>query len=1113
MLRFWRIILPALSGAVLFGVTVFCFILPSMEKAILAKKREMIRELTQSAWNIMANYHRMVQQGALSKAEAQARAVETIQAMRYGPEGKDYFWINDMRPYMIMHPYRSDLDGTDLSNFADPSGKRLFLEFVKAVKHNGSGYVGYKWQWKDDPKRIVSKISFVNEFKPWGWIVGTGIYIEDVKAEMRSVIRHPTLWGAAVMFVICLLSGYMIFRQMLSERQRVAAEAALKESLEKNRTVLRASPDPMVVCDNLGNVTYINPAFTRVFGWQAEELCGRRIDFVPADQEEKTSQVLTELYTDQDVPVEFETKRLTKDGRVIDVSISAAVYCNASGAPVGVVVNLKDISALKRVESALRESETLFRSISSNALDAIIMIDPAGKCYFWNKAAEQIFGYSAQEMLGQDLHRIMAPNSLRQRYATLLKRFANGRGPEVGKTLELTGKCKDGSMIDVEVSISFLQLNEQWYAISIIRDITQRKQTEQAIINSESRYRTLFDAAYDPTFLLKGNSFFDCNAKTSSVFGASKKELLGRSPVNFSPELQPDGAPSLTKAREVMGKAYTGEAQIFEWRHMRADGAEFDSEVSLSRIEIDGEPYLLATVRDITQRKKDEDERLRLATAIEQANEDVIITDKDGNIQYVNPAFERVTGYTRQEVIGKTPDYLSGGRHDDTFARQLWQSVESSTAWTGRVTSYGKDDRVILQDATISPIRDAGGRISGYVSVRRDISKQVELENRLRQAHKMEAIGTLAGGIAHDFNNILGGIIGFTEISLAAAEPDSRLGHNLKRILDAANRAAELVKQILTFSRQSEQETKPVDIGVVAEEVVKMLQATLPATIEIRKQISHNATIMGDPTQLHQVILNLCTNAAQAMRQNGGRLTVTLKRVELERKQAFMFGSLPPGRYQKLTVADTGHGMKKDLLERVFDPFFTTKEKGEGTGMGLAVVHGIVTSRGGDIAINSEPGLGTTVDIYLPEILTDGMSEAPGVRISPLPTGSEHVMLVDDEEMLLAVWQDLLQELGYQITAASSGRRALELFQQDPDSFDLLITDYTMPHMTGLELADEVLALRPEVPIILCTGFSEQVTSDVAASRGVKRFVMKPIVSRDFAEIIREVLDEVNSAG
>ncbi|MGD0231529.1 MAG: ATP-binding protein [Syntrophorhabdales bacterium] len=371
----------------------------------------------------------------------------------------------------------------------------------------------------------------------------------------------------------------------------------------------------------------------------------------------------------------------------------------------------------------------------------------------------------------------------------------------------------------------------------------------------------------------------------------------------------------------------------------------------------------------------------------------------------------------------------------------------------------------------------------------------------------MESIGTLAGGIAHDFNNILAAIIGFSEIVTGKIPADSEAQRGLKRILEAGIRGRNLIKQILTFSRQSEQQKKPLRLSLVVDETLGLLQASLPSTIDIRYNMtSQSGLVLADEGQLQQVILNLCTNAAHAMRESGGVITIDLSDFSFSALGETPHPLLEPGAYLKLSVSDTGDGIARNILDRIFDPFFTTKKQGEGTGLGLSVVLGIIESHGGAITVKSEPGKGSVFAVYLPRIV-EARAEA-ATADEKVPTGTERILFIDDEEALAEVGEAILADLGYEVTTKTSSRDALDLFKADPHGFDLVVTDQTMPEMTGVELTKAILAIKSDMPILMCTGFSHIVDAGKAKALGIKAFVMKPLTKGEVARTIRKVLDE-----
>ncbi len=542
----------------------------------------------------------------------------------------------------------------------------------------------------------------------------------------------------------------------------------------------------------------------------------------------------------------------------------------------------------------------------------------------------------------------------------------------------------------------------------------------------------------------------------------------------------------------------------------------FDTEeLDLLRELADDLSYGIGTLRLRVSRELEEKERILLATACEQLKEGVAILDERGAVRYLNQSLERISGYDRMDVTGRNVRELGDNPDAGKIFESMADAMARNTEWSGRFTAgKGRNGSSFEMEMSVSPLRDTDGRITNYVFVSRDVSHEERLERQLRQSQKMEALGTLAGGIAHDFNNILGAIISCTEFALEDAPEGSPTREDLEHVLKASYRGKNLIRQILTFSRRGEQERQPIQVGPLVKECLKFLRASLPASIEIRQNISAGGSmIMADPTQVHQIIMNLCTNAAHAMRERGGILDVGLSEAAIDPSLEFA-GEMGTSPCVKLSIGDTGHGMDPETLERIFDPFFTTKKRGEGTGLGLSVVHGIVTNHGGTIHVSSEKGKGTTFEIFLPLIERSGDVPDTG-KGTEVPHGTERVMFVDDEEDLVYAGDKMLRRLGYEPAAFQSSTEALEAFRADPDRFDLIITDQSMPHMTGTELAREVLSIRPRIPVILCSGFSpdsgESVARQEAEAIGIREVLMKPLGNVELAGVIRKILDEENS--
>jgi PAS domain S-box-containing protein len=486
------------------------------------------------------------------------------------------------------------------------------------------------------------------------------------------------------------------------------------------------------------------------------------------------------------------------------------------------------------------------------------------------------------------------------------------------------------------------------------------------------------------------------------------------------------------------------------------------------------------------------------------------IKDSQGRYLYINSACKEMLDLTPEQMIGRSDCDLWPEETARVLCLNDAMIFGDNQVYSAIAPVLVGDDKrhhlvtkFSIHNAHQPPL--LGGIAVDMTDKVRAEEDKASLEQQLIQSQKMEAIGTLAGGIAHDFNNVLAAIMGYVELAMFDALPGSKVQEELDQVLKATHRATDLVRQILTFSRKTGQERQPIDPEHLVGEALKLIRATLPTTIEIRQYIqSDGAKVLANATQMHQVIMNLCTNAAHAMEENGGTIEVRLGKKEFQGATAGQHG-VSPGTYLEISITDTGHGIPPALKERIFDPYFTTKAQGKGTGMGLAVARGIVQSHGGAIDVDSDPGEGTCFRILFP--ITTAMIDVTTENMESLPTGTESVLFVDDEPVLVDLGQQMLRRLGYKVTRCENSQEALDLFKKDPYRFDLVITDTTMPNMTGDILASQLLALRPDLPVFLCTGYSEQITPEKAVRIGIAAFLMKPLSVSDLALTLRSTLD------
>jgi len=789
-------------------------------------------------------------------------------------------------------------------------------------------------------------------------------------------------------------------------------------------------------------------------------------------------------------------------------------------------------SAAREAFAARDRSERLagcYGAVLQSSRDCLVVVDLAGHVLFANHSAERVLGSellhggrwpfslpagdasSEIELLTPDQGVVVAElRAVEMRWQDEPARLISLRDITEGRRMvqALRDAREELEARVLERTRELRRANEQ-----LLEEIAERVMAQEELKRSESRYRAILEDQTEMIcrYLPDGRLSY-VNEAYVRYYGKSRVDLINR---NFIPDIPPEDLEDILPQIRTL----TPERPVTEFEHrirMEDGSIRWQRWTHRAIFAPDGElAEYQAVGRDVSKRKDAEqgleEQRRFLRQIIDSLPNPIFVKDREGRYVLVNKAMAALYGATPEQMIGRRgADFNANLTELERFQKEDAEVLASGrilripqktiTSATGEKRWYTK---------TKIPLPDRAQVLGVAVDVTDLLEAEMErlrLEKRMRVTQKMQALGTLAGGIAHDFNNMIYAILGFTDLSLRRTG-DEKLREYLEQIKSAGLRASELVRQILTFSRQTEGGRNKVRVSLLCKEVGKLLTPTLPPNIEVELKIeTERDVVLGDPIQIHQVLMNLCTNAVHAMKERGGYLEIVLR-------------DGPPcgpddGRgnadWLELVVRDTGVGMDQYTIERIFDPFFTTKKIGEGTGMGLSVVHGIIESHGGTVRVESQPGHGAAFFVCLPRLAEDAPCAMQDE--SQVPAGRESILFVDDENLLAQMAGEMLSQLGYAVTSITSANEALELFKAAPDTFDLVITDQAMPNMTGAELSAAILALRPAMPIILITGFSETFTEEDARAMGIKAFLLKPVSETQLARAIREVLDAASAS-
>ncbi len=991
----------------------------------------------------------------------------------------------------------------------------------------------------DKPIDGVGRIIGYSKIMGLPLIVATTIPLDSVLAGWRGRVRIYSI--VAIVAFMALVALSLVIRRTTSREEqertrqlaeinaslqaqiagRIRAQAALKESEERWATTLASIGDGIIATDVAGRVTFVNAVAEKLTGWKSADAVGRNAADVFTVIDENTRQAIRDsvarvLETGTTAGLSNSTVLIRKDGREIPLDDSGSPILDSEGNMTGVVLVFRDITDRRAAQKEITDSRRDLSKAQAVAHVGSWRLHASERELVWSDETYRIFGIAPGTPISYEMFLGMVHPDDRE---TLIEGWKGALG---GTCYDITHRIVVGGHIKWVREVAELDFDQKGILLAgfgTVQDVTDQKRMEQALQLAHDglelrvqertaeirRQAELLDLAHDAIIVTntQGRTIF-WNTGAVATYGFTRKDVAGRDHHAILGTRYPIPVENILATVESSGR-WEGELT-----QTTKDGRQIVvlSRWAMRRGEAGGPPEILEINTDITTRRRTE-EALRLASVynrnlIEASLDPLVTIDLEGRISDVNSATELITGCSRTELIGTD--------HADCFtqpekARAGYRLVFER----GFVRDYpleirhrsGRSTSVLYNSSLYS---DESGRIIGVVATARDITEKSRLEKHLQEKHKMEAIGTLAGGIAHDFNNIIAGIIGFAEMVLDDLPEDSPAHRRLGYVLKGAHRGRDLVKQILAFSRRYEQEKKIVSLDQVIDEVVALMRATLPATIEIRRSnTARSDLVSADPTQIHQVVVNLCSNAAQAMNEKGGIIEISLAEEVVSSVEESPHQDLPPGSYVRLTVSDNGRGMEPATLERVFEPFFTTKPPGEGTGLGLAVVHGIVRNHDGVITTSSRPGKGTSFSIYIPRIQAGPAEEIQRVEVAL--GGPESVLVVDDEEFIVEMSKQRLQRFGYRAMGATSSAGALELFRADPGAFDLVVIDHIMPEMTGLELARELLGIKPDIRIIMCSGLNEPVPMETMRQAGIRDFFTKPADRNEFIRIVRNVLD------
>jgi len=890
------------------------------------------------------------------------------------------------------------------------------------------------------------------------------------------------------------------------QNKKTSVNYNAKESEEFHRTLFEMSPSGILLEDSTGTILDANPAMCKSMGYNHEDLIGQKVHILAhPDNKDQVDQNIRRLLSGESL--QFVEKSIKKDGTECFVQINERSI-NLPNGEIGIISITQDMTKEVQAQLALRESEEKFRSIFDNFSVGTGIVSLDGRFQIVNQKFADIVGYTIKELKeirNDDLTHPEDNIETRENMKLLFEQKIDSFN------LEKRLIHKNGNIVWVDLTVKpkYNSTGEIESVIGVVQDITEQKGAVDALRESEERFRMMFSQNSAVMLLVDPNDkqkILDVNKAAEEFYGYKRSQLLqmNMGKINVLQE---------EKRQILMDKAIKKPQNYFQFKHKLANDELKDVEVYASPIMQQDKKCMFVIVHDITERIRAEREITRLATVVEQAVESIVITDIGGTIQYVNTAFEKITGYKKSEAIGQNPRMLKSGKQGKEFYEDLWSTILSGNKWQGVIVNKRKNGSLYYEKAVIFPIKNEYDKVINFTAIMRDITLERKLEQQLQQVQKMEAIGTLSGGIAHDFNNILTVINGHAEIGLMNVDQSHAVHDDLMSILNAGKRAEKLTNQLLAFSRKQIHELKVIDINQTIKDLEKMFRRLMPEDIKIISDFPEDLPfIKADPGQIEQIIINLIINARDAINEKQDKrsqkeIVVKTELMDLDHLFVDTHPGSKTGPHILMSVQDSGVGMNVDVQNRIFEPFFTTKDVDKGTGLGLATVYGIVKQNEGSIYVKSEIGKGTSFEIYWPTTTESPEKDYIETINQKAYSGKETILFVEDDEDVRQFACVALKSFGYNIIEANNGKNALQLVKKENTSIDIIITDLIMPEMNGQELASMVHQFLPDIKVLYVSGYTfDYLLKDGEIEENIN-FLQKPYTIQSILKKIRGALD------